>query len=308
MTENDTVKARADGAVARGLLADGIAYAAAFALAVLPFLWIEDLLAAAAAFTATATAVLFAVSVILADVSVYDPYWSVAPPVMLLAVMIKYDLWNVNALVLLAAVGVWSLRLTANWLVTYRGLGHEDWRYRAYREKYPPFVFQCVSFCGLHFVPTIVVYAALVSGLLAVQRERFAPLSVIGLLVMLGAVLLEHVSDRAIHRFLREHAGERRTCDISVWKYSRHPNYLGEMSFWCGLYVYFAARCPEIWYKGLGFLCVIALFLFVSIPMMEKHNAARRPDYAAYRARTPMLLPLPPRGREEEEDANKILR
>ena len=56
---------------------------------------------------------------------------------------------------------------------------------------------------------------------------------------MLLAILLEFLSDRAIHRFLREHRGERKTCNISVWKYSRHPNYLGEMSFWTGLYIYF---------------------------------------------------------------------
>ena len=37
------------------------------------------------------------------------------------------------------------------------------------------------------------------------------------------------------------------------------------------------------------------LFLFVSIPMMERHNAARRTDYAEYRARTSMLLLLPNR-------------
>ncbi len=301
MTTNDATAARSGSAVARGLLLDGVAYAAAFAAAVLPFLWIDDLFAAAAAFTATATLVLFIVSVIFADVSVYDPYWSVAPPVMLLAVMIKYGLWNGNAVVLLAVVGIWSLRLTANWLVTYRGLGHDDWRCAMYREKYPPLLFQCISFFGLHFVPTAVVYAALVSGLYAVQMNRFAPLSAVGALVMLGAVLLEHVSDRAIHRFLRGHAGENKTCDISVWKYSRHPNYLGEMSFWCGMYIYFAAICPEIWYRGLGFLCVIALFLIVSIPMMETHNAARRPDYAAYKARTPMLLPHPMRGRKNKE-------
>lgn len=279
----------------KGLLIDAIAYTVAFGIAVLPFLYIKNILAAAAAFTATATVVLYIVSVVFADVSVYDPYWSVAPPVILLAVMLKYGLWNVNAILLLAIVGLWSLRLTANWLFTYKGLGHEDWRYAMYRSKYPPPVFQLISFFGLQFVPTTVVYAGLVGVLFAVQETRFAPLSVIGILVMLSAVLLELVADTAIHRFLREHPGEGRTCNISVWRYSRHPNYLGEMSFWTGLYLYFVALLPEKWYLGLGFLTIIALFLSVSIPMMERHNAERRSDYAAYRAATSMLLLLPPR-------------
>ncbi len=277
----------------KGLLVDALAYLCAFGVALIPFLFIKNLFAATAAFTATATLLLFAVSVIFSDVSIYDPYWSVAPPVMLLAVMVKYRLWNVNAIILLALVGIWSFRLTANWLSTYKGLGHEDWRYAMYRKKYPPFVFQIISFLGLHFIPTIVVYAGLVSGLFAIQQTKFALLSIVGILVMLAAVLLELFADRAIHRFLREHKGEGKTCNVSVWKYSRHPNYLGEISFWVGMYLYFLALCPIIWYCGLGFLTIVLLFLTISIPMMEKHNLERRSDYAAYKATTSMLLLLP---------------
>ncbi len=277
----------------KGLLIDIVAYAAAFAVAAVPFQRIENSFAATAAFTAAATAVLFVVSVVFADVSVYDPYWSVAPFVMLLANMLKYRLWNVNAILLLIVIGIWACRLTANWYAAYKGLGREDWRYAMYREKYPPLVFQLISLTGLHFVPTIAVYAGFVSALFSIREARFAPLSVVGIAVMLAAVLLELVADRAIHRFLREHGQAHRTCDCSVWKYSRHPNYLGEMSFWTGLYLYFAALCPEKWYLGLGFLLIVALFLFVSIPMMERHNLERRADYAAYKAKTSMLLLLP---------------
>ena len=295
MTKSERESVRTAEGRSRGLAIDAVAYAAAFIVASLPFQRIGDPFAATAVFTATATVLLYVVSVVFADVSVYDPYWSVAPPVMLLANMLKYRLWNGNALVLLIVVCLWSFRLTANWFVTYRGLGREDWRYAMYREKYPPFVFQLISLCGLQFVPTIVVYLGFVSALFSIRMERFAPLSLFGLALMLAAVLLEFVSDRAIHRFLQEHAGERRTCDLSVWRYSRHPNYLGEMSFWTGLYLYFLPLCPESWYWGLGFLTILALFLFASIPMMEKHNAERRPDYADYKARTSMLLPRPPR-------------
>lgn len=275
----------------KGLLVDAAAYLAAFGLGLIPFMLVDNMLAAGAALTLTATAVLYIVSVIFADVSVYDPYWSVAPPVITIAVMLKYRLWNINAAVVLALVLLWSLRLTANWLVTYKGLGHEDWRYAMYRSKCKPLVFQAISFFGFHFVPTIVAYAGLISGLLAICEPRFAPLSLVGVIVMLCAVALEYVSDRAIHGFLAEHSGERRTCNISVWRYSRHPNYLGEMSFWLGMYLYFVAACPRKLFVGLGFLSITVLFLTVSIPMMEKHNSERRADYAEYRAATPMLIP-----------------
>ena len=224
---------------ARGLLIDFLAYAVAFIAAGLLSWRIGDPLIATAVFTGTATLLVYVVSVLYADVSVYDPYWSVAPPVMLIANILKYKLFNINAVILLLLVGVWAFRLTANWYSTYRGVGHEDWRYAQYRERLSPLAFQFVSFFGLHFVPTVVVYGGMVSALLAIRQEHFALLSVAGAAVMLLAVNLEYVSDKAIHDFLREHGEERRTCDVSVWKYSRHPNYLGEMLFWTGLYLYY---------------------------------------------------------------------
>ena len=279
----------------RGFLLDLIVYLGAFIVAGIPFRQIGDPFLATAVFTATATLIIFIVSVFLSDVSVYDPYWSVAPPAMLLANIQKYRLTNVNAVLLLILVSIWSLRLTVNWYITYKGIGCEDWRYAQYRKRLSPIPFQLISFFGLHFVPTVVVYGGMVSALYAIREERFALLSLAGVVIMLAAVALEHVSDWTIHRFLREHGQEKRTCNVSVWSRSRHPNYLGEMLFWAGMYVYFVALCPQIWYKGLGFLSIIALFLLVSIPMMEKHNLERRPDYARYRERTPMLVPLPKR-------------
>ena len=65
------------------------------------------------------------------------------------------------------------------------------------------------------------------------------------------------------------------------------------MSFWTGLFVYYAALCPDRWYLGAGFVTIIVLFLIVSIPMMEKHNAERRPAYKEYKERTSMLFLLP---------------
>ena len=287
----------------KGLLIDILVYLFAFGVAAVPFILIDEIFLSSALFTATATLVIFVFSTLLSDVSIYDPYWSVAPLVMILADMVKYRIYTVNAFLLLALFALWSIRLTGNWYMTYRGLGHEDWRYAQYREKYRPFLFHFISFTGLHFIPTIVVYLGFVSAIFAMRVDAFQPLSLLGLCVMLASVGLEFFSDRAIHGFLKEHKGEHKTCDVSVWKYSRHPNYLGEMSFWFGAYLYFVGVCPGEWYKGLGFLSIIVLFLVVSIPMMEKHNAERREDYAEYRARTSMLLLLPnkkPKNRAEK--------
>jgi len=286
----------------KGLLVNLLLYAVAFAVGAVPFSKIDDLLLAEAVFTAAATMVIFLVTCFIPDTSLYDPYWSVAPVVMLLLAMVKYRLFSINAILFFVCVCLWSIRLTGNWALTYKGLCREDWRYRRYREKLSPVGFFLINFAGLQYIPTIVVYLGLVGGFGVLQTEGFDPRLLAGLAVMLTGVALELVSDRAIHRFLREHGGEGRTCDASIWRWSRHPNYLGELTFWLGVFLCYLLTGAGKWYLGLGFLSIFALFLFVSIPMMEKHNLERRSDYEAYRARTSVLIPLPPKKENRETD------
>ncbi len=78
-----------------------------------------------------ATVMVFAVSVIFENSSIYDPYWSVAP-----IVMTGY--WvarapgepgaNLRGLIVLTLVTVWGIRLTSNFLRYWKGMRHEDWR------------------------------------------------------------------------------------------------------------------------------------------------------------------------------------
>jgi len=278
---------------AKGLAVNVLLYAAAFAVGLVPFKIIDNLFLAEAAFTASATLFIYIVTCFVPDTSLYDPYWSVAPPVMLLAAMVKYRLWSPNAIIILAAFLVWAIRLTGNWAVTYKGLLHEDWRYRTYREKCSPFGFALINLVGLQFVPTIVVYLGMIGAFVTAGTGGFNPAILPGIAVMLLGVALEFFSDRAIHAFLHENTGKGKSCNVSLWKYSRHPNYLGEMTFWTGVYIVSVGADPSKWYLGLGFLSIIALFLSVSIPMMEKHNAERRSDWEEYKARTPVLIPIP---------------
>ncbi len=280
---------------AKGLALNLVLYAAAFAAGLVPFAMTDNIFLAEGLLTLTATLVIYIVTCFVPDTSLYDPYWSVAPPVMLLAAMIKYGYFSVDAVLLFACVCVWALRLTVNWAVTYRGLLHEDWRYSMFREKNGPFIFALINLFGLQLVPTVVVYAGLVGAFFVLMYGSFTPLMAAGLAVMLAGVALEFAADVSIHAFLKENRDTRRTCDVSVWRYSRHPNYLGEMTFWTGIFISFLAVRPDIWYYGLGFILIIILFLSASIPMMEKHNSERRPDYGDYKKRTSVLFPLPPK-------------
>ena len=112
--------------------------------------WLALLIADAVATVAT-----FAFSLLFRNASVYDPYWSVQPPVILATFAIGTELTALGVM-LLVAVFFWGLRLTANWVYTFHGLNHQDWRYTMLKEKTGVF-YPFINFVGIHMVPTLVV-------------------------------------------------------------------------------------------------------------------------------------------------------
>ena len=261
--------------------------AAAVGIAVyraLAFDWWLNLLIADVA----ATMLTFAFSVILGNASVYDPYWSVQPIVILAAFAVGKEITVVRAL-LLTAVVIWGVRLTANWAYTFGNLTHQDWRYTMLKEKTGVF-YPFVNFIGIHMVPTLVVYAATLPAVYAFLHDAaWNAGSVLFFAVSVGAAAMQGVADYQMHRYRKHRTGT--FIRDGLWKYSRHPNYLGEILMWWGIALAVISVFPNVWYLGVGALANTMLFLFVSIPLADGRQA-RKPEFAEYKSRTRMLLPL----------------
>ena len=138
-----------------------------------------------------ATIICFVFSVIFKNTSVYDPYWSFTPFAIALYFFIVYKGYNsIPNIILLIVFSIWSWRLTINWITTFPNLNHEDWRYSDYRNKLSPFKFQIVNFFGLHMIPTVVVYGALIPLLILFKDGNNSYLSLIGGGIILIGILL----------------------------------------------------------------------------------------------------------------------
>ena len=85
-----------------------------------------------------ATVVVWSFGLLYENVSVYDPYWSVFPPVAFLLWAFYTGVWSLPVILLLVASWYWGWRLTRNWAITFKGIAHEDWRYTKYRSILPP--------------------------------------------------------------------------------------------------------------------------------------------------------------------------
>ena len=235
-----------------------------------------------------ATVVVWGFGLYYENVSVYDPYWSVAPPVMFTAWAVFKSMYTLPVVLLLIAVWYWGIRLTGNWAFTFKGLAHEDWRYTRYRETLSPFLFHVTNFFGLNMMPTVLVFAAMLPGFGLFEASLSANLVTwLGFAICLSAASLQLVADTQIHRFRAAHPGQY--CCIGLWKHGRHPNYFGEISMWWGVWVMYASNYGFDWLV-LAPLAMTALFLFVSIPMMERRQLQNKACYAAYREKTRMLI------------------
>lgn len=285
----------AGGGRARGLAALAVAYAAALAVAwavALALRGRHPILVAAAADVA-ATLVVFAASRLSDNSSLYDPYWSVAPiPIALYWASLGGD--GARRAWVIFIVCAWGVRLTVNQLLRWEGLGHEDFRYAELRRRsgraYWP-----LSLAGIHLLPTAWVFLGLLPTFpaLSSRGRPLGPLDAAAAMVAGGAVLLEAVADLQLRRFLRTRRDPEAILDSGVWALSRHPNYLGEVLFWWGLFLSGVAAAPGWGWTVAGPLAITLLFVFVSVPWMDRRMASRHPGYAARLRTTPALVPWP---------------
>jgi len=243
-----------------------------------------------------ATLVVFAASMAVGNSSLYDPYWSVAPAVIVVAWVSATRVTTIRPVLVAALILIWAIRLTANWAGSWRGLGHEDWRYVQIRaETRGRLPWWLVSLVGVQLVPTVFVFAGMLAVWPAVTVRDRAPglLDLAAMIVTAAAIAVETVADRQLRRFVADSAHRGRAMDRGLWRYSRHPNYLGEIGFWWGLWLFALAAAPGWWWTVVGPIAMLVLFAVVSVPLMDRRSVARRPGYAEHMRRVPALLPLP---------------
>lgn len=239
--------------------------------------------------------VVFGFSYLLDNASVYDPYWSVAPPLLAAfwwATARPGGIFELRALVVLALVLIWALRLTLNWAVRWNGLQHEDWRYVLQREKHRR-AYWPVSFLGIHLMPTILVFLGCLPLLpsLAESHRPWNVLDTLAALLTATAILVEARADFQVTQFKKDPGNQGCFLSSGLWRCSRHPNYLGEVAFWWGLYLFGLAANPAYWWTLVGALAITILFVTISIPMIEKRLLNRYPEYEVYRRHTAPLVP-----------------
>jgi steroid 5-alpha reductase family enzyme len=242
-----------------------------------------------------ATIIVFLASMVFNNSSVYDPYWSIAPvPIAIYLILnpLSFNIGMVRQIIVLFLLLIWAIRLTYNCFSRWTDIRHEDWRYADIRHK-NGVLYWPISFFGFHLFPTIIVFAGCLSlyPILSAGINRFGILDIIAVLITTAAIFIEARADYELKRFISKPENKGKIIDSGVWSHSRHPNYLGEVLFWWGLYIFALAANINYWWAIIGPVIITLLFVFVSVPMMDRHILKKRQDYIKNMENIPALIP-----------------
>lgn len=191
-------------------------------------------------------------------------------------------------------VSIWAVRLAFH-IARRNRKKTEDYRYAAWRQQWGRW-FIPRSFVQI-FILQAVLTIVVAMPALAVMQTTYLSWSIwamLGLLIWLKGFVTESVSDRQLRQFVRTRKNRDEVLQAGLWKYSRHPNYFGEVTQWWGLFIV-ALSTPEGWWAILGPITITFLILKVSgVPLLEKkmlNNSA----YQKYAKRTSIFIPWPPK-------------
>lgn len=239
------------------------------------------------------------------DVSLVDRTWGpmIALPAIVYAALLPAEQPLRVAAVLVLAL-TWAARLAVH--ITVRNWGHgEDRRYQEIRKRNDPHF----SFKSLYLVFALqAVLAWIVSSPLyavAIGSGDIAWLDVLGLALAAFGIVFEALADWQLTRFVNNPVHKGQVMDRGLWRYSRHPNYFGEVCTWWGLFLVALAAtgAAGLWTVVSPVIMTFMLLKVSGVSLLEKDIGERRPKYREYVQRTPAFFPWFPKARDERGGA-----
>jgi len=207
--------------------------------------------------------------------------------------LVLSETYFIRQIVVSVLVCVWAIRLVV-YLVFRINIIGEDKRFDEYR-AYP------LRFLRFWIFQMISIWVIILPEIFLNSKQYDINLNwrdYLGWITFTVGLLCETIADYQKFCFRIDSQNANHWCDVGLWRYSRHPNYFGEILLWYGLFI----SCSSV-FKGADFATIVGptylalILMFLSgVPKLEKSAIKQywnNGEYRAYRRNTSVLVPLP---------------
>lgn len=234
-----------------------------------------------------------------------DKLWSILPEVYLWIIAAENGM-NIRSIIMASLATLWGIRLTYNF--ARKGAyklkfwsGKEDYRWEVLRNKkefQPHWKWVIFNLFFISIYQNLLVFLITLPGIAVMNSETsFNWIDLCATFFMLLFILYETIADEEQWDFQSKKwsliNGGKKLEDlpypynkgfntIGLWRYSRHPNYLGEQGTWLGFYLFSVGAGLFVFnYSMLGALLLIVLFIGSSA-FAEEISLSKYPEYKDY--------------------------
>ena len=235
----------------------------------------------------------WSVSLVVRDVSIIDLVWGVGFVLIAWVTFFQAEASH-RDLFTSSLTSLWGIRLSLH--LAWRNLGKpEDRRYRAMRDRSGKW-FPLSSLLTVFALQGVVMWCValpLMSAQSSTPGIRLC--SILGTVVFVIGLLFEAVADWQLLRFKANPGHSGKLLNQGLWRFSRHPNYFGEILVWWGLYLVSLGGGSAGWTVLSPILMTFLLMKVSGVTLLERSLAQEKPEYEQYRATTNALVPWFPK-------------
>jgi steroid 5-alpha reductase family enzyme len=243
---------------------------------------------------------IFVIATIISNNSIVDIGWGLGFVIGAWATLLTTEAPNLLAYILVGFITVWGLRLSIR-LFNRNIKKPEDFRYAQWRQEWGKNVvitafFRVFMIQGLiNFVVGSAAYSIIKYNAFVVEGLQ-AVLVGVGLGIAFMGLAFEVIGDEQLRRHILKKT--RSLLQTGLWSITRHPNYLGEILIWNGIYIagfslLVTNSVPLVYYLVLVLspLVMSTVLIKISTPLLEK-NMEKYAGWAEYAQRVPMIFPF----------------
>lgn len=215
------------------------------------------------------------------DATMMDILWSFCMLSSTIFIYLSLNNFYITQSIIALLAAFWSIRLMVYLSKRWMKSKTEDSRYKSLRKSAGAnsnlYIFLSYQLQAIF----VVIFIIPIAISLLENKTSTTLFDIIGICVFIFAITGEYIADNQLYKFKQNHSSTD-TCNIGLWKYSRHPNYFFEWLHWFS-YVFFSINSDLLWVSIISpFIILFFLFKITGITHVEREALKNKPDYKNY--------------------------